>query len=400
MPLVHNTALDETVRVDRIIDRIKGDKGGPTVVFFGGVHGNETAGIFALKQVFEGLRSTQSTVYGELYAISGNLGALSAHQRFQDEDFNRIWFPERIDRIVQNKDIRNGEDDELYQLYSVLEDILATGTPPFYFLDLHTTSSDTSPFMVLNDSLLNRKYASNYPLPIILGIEEYLKGALLSYINELGYVSLGFESGQHDDRQAVLNCVEFIHYSLVLTEALRVSSKEREQLKKHISDHSGAKHRFYEIYHQHDIDLGTTFEMCPGFINFQKIPKGVRLALVNGVALKTTRKRQIFMPLYQKQGNEGFYFIRPVPTLLLWVSKQLRRFKVDHILISLPGVEWADNKKDTLVVDQRVARFFAKSFLHLMGYRARRFDRSHLVAKNRERASKQEEYMETVWFSS
>lgn len=400
MPLVHSIALDETVRVDRIIDHIKGEKGGPTVVFFGGVHGNETAGVFALKQVFEELRSSQSTVHGELYAISGNLGALKTKQRFQYEDFNRIWFPERIERIVQNKDIRNSEEDELYHLYLLLESILATGTSPFYFLDLHTTSSDTSPFMVLNDSLLNRKYASNYPLPIILGIEEYLKGALLSYINELGYVSLGFESGQHDDDQAVVNCVEFIRYSLALTASVRVIGEEQEKLRKRIAHSSAAKHRFYEIYHQHDIGPETTFEMCSGFVNFQKIPKGERLALVDGIDLKTTKKRQIFMPLYQKQGNEGFYFIRPIPTFLLWLSKQLRRFKVDHILVRLPGVEFADGNKDTLVVNQRIARFFAKSFLHLLGYRARRFDKSHLIAKNRESASKRDQYTEAVWFNS
>lgn len=35
MTLVHNIAWDETVRVDRIIDHVKGKKGGPTVVFLG-----------------------------------------------------------------------------------------------------------------------------------------------------------------------------------------------------------------------------------------------------------------------------------------------------------------------------------------------------------------------------
>ena len=138
--------------------------------------------------------------------------------------------------------------------------------------------------------------------------------------------------------------------------------------------------------------------MFPGFINFQKIPKGVGLAVVDGVELKTTRKRQIFMPLYQKQGNEGFYFIRPIPKILLWLSKKLRGLKVDHILVKLPGVQWESDKKDTLMVDQKVARFFAKSFLHLLGYRARRFDRTHLIAKNRERASKSSEYAKTEWF--
>ncbi|MFT0713509.1 succinylglutamate desuccinylase/aspartoacylase family protein [Flagellimonas lutimaris] len=398
MTLVHSKALDETVKVDRVIDHIQGKKGGPTVVFFGGVHGNETAGVFALKDVFEEIRSKKIPVNGEVYAISGNLGALESKQRFQHEDLNRIWFQERIERIVHSREIKHSEEEELSQLFRMLHNILDTGTPPFYFMDLHTTSSDTSPFMVLNDSLLNRKYASNYPLPIILGIEEYLKGALLSYINELGYVSLGFESGQHDDDKAVESCIEFIRYSLTLTQSVNVSEEKRQQLKGVIADSGNAPHRFYEIYHQHDIGSKNDFKMLPGFINFQVIPKGVSLAVVDGVQLKTTKKRQIFMPLYQDQGNEGFYFIRPIPKILLWISKELRRFKIDHVLVKLPGVEWESDQKDTLVVDQRVARFFAKSFLHLLGYRARKFDRSHLIAKNRESASKSLEYADAAWF--
>lgn len=398
MSLVHSIALEETVKVDRVIDHIVGIEKGPTMVFFGGVHGNEPAGVFALRQVFNEIRSKRQSVKGEIYAISGNLGALATHQRFQQEDLNRIWFPDRIEDIIEKKKIHHNEENELSQLYLLIQDILENSNPPFYFLDLHTTSSDTTPFMVLNDSLLNRKYGSNYPLPIILGIEEYLKGALLSYINELGYVSLGFESGQHDDEKAIRNSVDFIWYSLALTQSLDVSKKEKELLREKISNTSNDSYRFYEIYHQHDIGPENDFEMFPGFSNFQKVPKGASLALVDGVELKTTKKRQLFMPLYQKQGNEGFYFIRPIPKIWLWLSKELRRFKVDHIIVKLPGVEWADGKKDTLVVDQRIARFFAKSFLHLMGYRARQSDKTHLMAKNRERASKFTEYTDALWF--
>ena len=40
-------ALLKTIYIDRIIKKIEGKKEGPTVVFFGGIHGNETAGVFA-----------------------------------------------------------------------------------------------------------------------------------------------------------------------------------------------------------------------------------------------------------------------------------------------------------------------------------------------------------------
>jgi len=77
------------------------------VVFFGGIHGNETAGVFALKKVFDEIRSKKTPIYGQMYAISGNLGALESKQRFQIEDLNRIWLPDRIERIVKKKTIHS-----------------------------------------------------------------------------------------------------------------------------------------------------------------------------------------------------------------------------------------------------------------------------------------------------
>lgn len=391
MPEVQNIDLKDTAKTQRIIDYLKGKPNGPTVVFFAGIHGNEPAGVVALKQVFKKLRSKKIDLGGEIFAVAGNLGALKKHVRFQTVDLNRIWFPERIKNILIQKHTKNEEEEELKSLYGMLREILEKGSPPFYFIDLHTTSSDTTPFIVLNDSLLNRKYASNYPLPIILGIEEYLEGALLSYINELGYVSLGFESGQHRDKKAVENCIDFIAFTLQLTDVAPT-------LKNDGNNFDGASHKFFEIYHQHTIGPEDKFKMFPGFVNFQKIPKGTDIAMSNGEVIKTKKARQIFMPLYQDQGGEGFYFIRPIPEFLLWLSKELRHFKVDHLLVKLPGVQWKSDKKDTLIVDQRIARFMAKSIFHLLGYRARQFDETHLVVKSREIASKNNEYKNTNWF--
>ncbi|NAY92720.1 aspartoacylase [Muricauda sp. JGD-17] len=397
MPEVYSKALDETIKVERIIDHLKGEQDGPTLVFFAGIHGNEPAGVFALKHVLKELKIQETPVNGEVYAIAGNLNALKKSVRFEKEDLNRIWFPQRIKDITAQEHLNN-EEEELASIFDLINKILQNGKPPFYFIDLHTTSSDTYPFIVLNDSLLNRKYASNYPLPTILGIEEYLEGALLSYINELGYVSLGFESGSHDDIKAIKNSIDFIRYTLGITSAVPFKEQEMLRLREEIFRSGGVSNRFYEIYYQYDIEPKDQFEMLPGFINFQKICKGVELATNNGEVLTTKGKRQIFMPLYQDQGKEGFYFIRPIPRILLWISKGLRRFKVDHLLVKLPGVTWKSIRKDALVVDQRVAKFLAKSIFHLLGYRARQFDRTHLVVKSREIASKTKEYANTKWF--
>lgn len=398
MSKVYSTALDETLEIGRIIDHLKGEKEGPTVVFFAGIHGNEPAGIFALKHVMRELKLQQRSILGEVYAIAGNLRALEKNVRFLDEDLNRIWSPEKVKHIQQKKEELKGDENELFELHELLSEILKKSASPLYFIDLHTTSSETSPFVVLNDSLLNRKFASNYPLPIVLGIEEYLEGALLSFINELGYVSLGYESGQHDEVSAIKNCIDFIHFTLGLTESVNLSKSEQTILKSMVLKSGKVSNKFYEIYYQYNIEKGNDFKMLPGFVNFQKIPKGKDFALDNDYILKAKGDRQIFMPLYQDQGSEGFYYIRSIPTMLLWASKGLRKLKADHLLVKFPGIKWESLKKDAMLVDQRVARFLAKSIFHLLGYRARQLDKTHLVVKSREIASKNEEYLNTDWF--
>ncbi|WP_420602897.1 succinylglutamate desuccinylase/aspartoacylase family protein [Flagellimonas sp.] len=400
MPQIHSLQRKENVMTERVIGHLQGEYKGPTLVFFGGIHGNEQAGVVALKHVVKELRMHKTPIYGEIYAIAGNLRALEQNVRFQKEDLNRIWNSERISSIKSKNGECSAEEIEMLHLHNLLYQVLENENPPFYFIDLHTTSSDTSPFIVMNDSLLNRKFASNYPLPIILGIEEYLSGALLSFINEMGYVSLGYESGRHDDIKSVKNSIDFIHYTLAISGAFNLSNDEVKALRHKILKSSKVPNMFYEIYFQHEIGSGEDFKMLPGFINFQKITRGEKIAQQDGNMLMANRKRQIFMPLYQDQGGEGFYFIRPIPKIFLWASKGLRRFKADHVLVKLPGVKWASFKRDAMLVNLRTAKFLAKSIFHLLGYRARQLDETHMLVRNREAASKTEEYLNAAWFKN
>ncbi|MEM8929372.1 MAG: succinylglutamate desuccinylase/aspartoacylase family protein, partial [Bacteroidota bacterium] len=378
MPPPFKTANETSLEVYRIIGHLKGNSPGPTLIFFGGIHGNEPAGVKALEHVFLALDNALDTFKGEFFGIVGNLSALAKGVRFIDEDLNRIWLPHRMGSLSASTVERSIERKEMHQLHQRIHEILETSSPPFYFIDLHTTSGETEPFIVMNDSLLNRNFTRNYPLPCILGIEEYLTGALLSYINELGYVAFGFESGQHDDTDAVTNAESFIWYTLGLTgffpmEKTRLNA-QREKL-----NTSHTPKRFFEIYHQHLLTADEEFKMLPGFVNFQTVPKGVQISITNGRYIITKKKRQLFMPLYQDKGYEGFYFIRSVPYFFLWLSKYLRRLKADGFLAILPGIKWATSKKDALYVNKKVARFFAKSIFHLLGYRTRKMDKAHFV---------------------
>lgn len=395
---VYSKAYDSRITVNRLLGKIEGSEPGPTMVFFGGIHGNETSGVFALKEVLEAINPSQ--VKGTIYGVSGNLKALQLGQRYVDEDLNRLWTKERIE-VIKKKKVLNDDEKELLELLSVLNHILKTEKPPFYFIDLHTTSSKTLPFITINDALINRKFSKQFPVPIVLGIEEYLDGPLLSYINELGYVSLGFESGQHDDLSSITNNKAFIYLALVFAGVLK-----KDDVTNFLSDYkelqTQAAHMVdvFEVIYLHKIQSNESFTMINGFKSFQAINKGIPIAISHNKELKSKYHGRIFMPLYQNKGAEGFFIIRHIKPFLLKVSTFLRRIRFDGLLLVLPGISWLNKREGILQVNLRIAKFFAKSFFHLLGYRNKQITETHLRLNNRERVAKTKMYKAEKWFKS
>ena len=398
-----NSILTESIQKNkgfkRIIGSFKGNNPGPTLVFIGGIHGNEPSGVIALNEVLQELQGKKKQFSGNLIALAGNLQALQKGIRFQETDLNRLFTTKNVVEIRNGKLPNSLEGIEQIALLNEIDHILKHENGPFYFFDLHTTSSNTIPFLTVNDSLLNRKFTKNYPLPIILGIEEYLEGPLLSYINELGYVAFGFEGGQHQDPQAIENHKAFIYTSLLLTGALPKNDEIIVQAIKKLQRSNNQNHLFYEIIYRHQIENESGFKMIGNYQNFQKIVTHENLAKIKGKIIKAPYSGYVFMPLYQGKGNDGFFIIRKIPKVFLALSKWLRNVKLDHFLVWLPGVNWQNKNREALVINLTVARFFTKQFFHLLGYRSMKKDSKYLVMKNRERASKKEVYQSAHWYN-
>ena len=68
----------------------------------------------------------------------------------------------------------------------------------------------------------------------------------------------------------------------------------------------------FEILYRHGLEDSDVFEMQPGYENFQKIEKGELLAKQNGKEVLSEWDAYIFMPLYQSQGNDGFFVVQEV----------------------------------------------------------------------------------------
>ena len=398
MTQVHSKALEKPIYVDRIINKLEGKNKGITVVLFAGIHGNENSGLFAINEVFNKIKDLE--LNGTVYGISGNLKALEVNKRFIDEDLNRIWTFENLEKLIRSKDL-NTEQKEQLELFDILNIIISENPGPFFFIDLHTTSSKTEPFITINDALINRRFSKLFPIPIVLGIEEYLNGPLLSYINELGYVSVGFESGQHDDINSIKYHASFLYLLLVFTRILK--KEDVPEFEGHYNAlKTASKHNtdIFEVIHLHKIQKGDVFKMLNGFKSFEPVEKGTHLATSNGESIYAEKSGILFMPLYQDIGDDGFFIIKRVRAIFLRLSAVLRKLKADNLLVLFPGINWESKRKHVLKVDLKIARFFAKQFFHLLGYRSKQIDETHLKLYNRARNARTDLYEKETWFKS
>lgn len=397
MHKIYSKALDQTIQVDRVIGEVDGGMG-PILVFTGGVHGNEPSGVFALHRVFEKIKSENIPLNGCMFGIAGNLPALEKSQRFEKQDLNRLWKGGNMKRLeygeleAENEDIRQQID-----IYKTLEKIIQRDGGPFYFVDLHTTSSQSIPFLTVNDSMLNRKFTKQFPVPIILGIEEYLDGPLLSYVNKLGYVAFGFEGGQHDDMAAIENHEAFIYLSLVYAGLLDKKHIDFDHYFQILAKNTIDTRNFYEIIYRHGLTEDDAFKMNPGFVNFQKVNKGMSLAVKNDKEITSHKNSRIFMPLYQDQGNDGYFLIKQIPRFFLRLSAVVRKWRLDKILPIFPGVKWASKKKHALYVNRHIARLFTKQIFHLLGYRSRELSEKKYYMRNREASARNNDYKLAPW---
>jgi len=198
MPYEAHARIETGVHVDdHTIARIVGARPGPLLVAVGGIHGNEPAGVTAASRVASALAGRESVISGTIVFLVGNVRAFDRGTRFVDADLNRRWIPALVDQARAGRTASTiwAEDMELRELLDTLAPLVASADGDAYVVDLHTTSAGGAPFATLGDTLRNRAFARQFPVSIILGIEEQLDGTLLEYLNNLGCVTLGFEAG-------------------------------------------------------------------------------------------------------------------------------------------------------------------------------------------------------------
>ncbi|MDX1641217.1 MAG: succinylglutamate desuccinylase/aspartoacylase family protein [Balneolaceae bacterium] len=377
---------EEEKKIERIRWSKSGDKKGPVLVLFVGIHGNEPAGIHAVDQIANRLSGEDTEINGSVYAITGNIEAVKMGVRFLDTDLNRLWerFNTNQDFSIQQNKNRPAEYLESLEIKKVVDHIIEkhSGTASeFIFIDLHTTSSQSCAFILLNDTLDNRELAREFPVPQILGIEENIQGTLLSYINNLGYKAIGFEAGAHNAEVSVIRSEAFLWLVLHELEIYELADEMVARNEKLLKTENGVPDTYYEIIHHKVVDDPNKFDMLDGFQNFDHVEKDTPLAYEHGNLIKAPKSGRIFMPLYQKVGDDGFLIIREVSPFWLTLSGYLRKSFFHTLLKYLPGVKEVGNQN--FEVKQSIARFLVKDIFHLLGYRVTKKDEDTLICYRR-----------------
>jgi succinylglutamate desuccinylase len=374
-------------KVQRVIGQVRGRAPGPTLLVVAALHGNEPAGIEAAERVLARLGSLVVGLRGEVRFLVGNLAALAKDRRYIESDLNRMWLPERVDALANASEDRilGAEDRELRALWAAIRSALESAGRGAILIDLHTSSAHGCPFLTVGDTLRNRRFASNFPLPMILGLEEQIDGPLLEFLNNLGLVTIGVEAGQHRAPASVDHMESALWIGLVAAGMLDVAAVgDLELHRRRLARAAGDVPRVIEVRHRHPVLVGDGFRMEPGFENFRPVRRGQTLARDDEGTIEAPEDGLMLLPLYQGQGDDGFFLSREVSPFWLRVSELVRRLRVETLFRRLPGVRPHPRRPDGLVIDTRIARWFPLELYHLLGYRKLRRTENELIVIRRE----------------
>jgi len=374
--------------VPRVLGELGPDGTGPTLLVVSGLHGNEPAGVVASQKVVSALSDRAEALRGRIHFLTGNRSALAAGVRYLDRDLNRAWTPARL-RLLRagappgfELDVAR-EDREQRELLAELERVLELSGPA-YALDLHTTSGPDGVFTTIGDTLENRSLARALPVPLVLGLEELVEGTLHEYLGERGVVSLAFEAGQHVELEAVARAEAAIWILIGVTGLLPESELPELHEARRLLARTGRRFpRVLEFRYRHALLDGDGFRMRAGYRSFVPVVPGEVIGDDHGGPVRSPERGRLLMPLYQPQGQDGFFVVREFRVAWLHVSQLLRGLGVGRVVHWLPGIHRHPAIPGGLVVNRRIARWYPLQILHLLGFRRHIEDGDRLVVLQR-----------------
>lgn len=308
--------------MDRLIGRYEGKEKGPLLICIGSIHGNEPAGVIALDLMFkmlevEPITNPDFTFKGRIIGLRGNLRAIQAGKRYLKKDLNRQWTVENVNRIKQAEvtDLI-AEDLEIKEILTLIDEEIAAYQPEkIVLLDLHTTTATGGIFTVITDHPDSLKIGIELHAPVIKGLLEGIKGTTLHYFIEANIgiptTAICFESGQHNEELSVNRAIAAITNCMRTIGCVKAEHVENKH-DKLLMEFSKGLPKVSQLIMTHAIKEGDEFVMKEGYKNFDVVKKGEVVATDQNGTVSIIEDGFLLMPLYQKQGNDGFFLIKSI----------------------------------------------------------------------------------------
>lgn len=295
----------------RILGAIENDHSDKLIILIGGVHGNEAAGVKAILEIFHHINIHHIKVNATLVGIAGNLQALAKNARFIDYDLNRCWENDRLNHL-HNSHPAQAEDVELETLWKTIQKYNSDSYTTKILVDLHATSANTGNFIVIPEGEAHNPVVKSLRQPVVVDLDKYLKGTLLKFMHDHGFLSFAFEGGMIGSREAVQLHVAGIWELLNAAGAVEPSSDSILGYKEILDSFSDGLPSHIKVLYHHWIEDEDHFEMLPGYHNFQPVSQGEVLARDKRGEVTAPMEGLIFMPLYQDTGNDGFFIVEEI----------------------------------------------------------------------------------------
>lgn len=307
------------MHIKRVLGSYTQNKPGPLLICLAGIHGNEWAGVQALDLLLkmlevEPITNPSFTFHGKILCLLGNLPALRSRMRFIDHDLNRLWDPSRLNgQFAIPEGLK--ETLQLKMLKGIIDkEIRQNGHRQIILLDLHTTTATGGIFTLPTNQPESLKIAETMHAPVIMGVIEGLKGTCIRYYSEKysdAVTGLVFEGGQHDDPLSVNRCIAAVINCMGTIGCVDLAHIENRH-NQLLVEYSKGLPKVARLLYRHSILPGDQFQMNEGYKNFQAISEGEELAQDKHGLVHAQLGGMILMPLYQNQGEDGYFIVEPI----------------------------------------------------------------------------------------
>lgn len=226
----------------------EGRLNGKTLAVFAGVHGNEKAGILAMKDILEEIK----VLRGKVFFVFASPKAIEKDVRYVEENLNRYF----VKGVIPS----SYERQRAIELMKILDESDA-------LLDLHASNvSETTPFIICEKESFDLARKMDFEI-ISSGWNDIEPGAADGYMSSRGKIGLCLECGYAEDPKknidlAKKSILQFLQYFDAIKKDVKYDKRDQKLI-----------HVTKAVLKESDL-----FEFKKGFYDFEELEDGSTIA--------------------------------------------------------------------------------------------------------------------------